>query len=104
MLLEEDIAALDADILDAVGEVVTYTPTAGGEAVQIDALFEAPGQPISKGDIMFESTGPQVRVNKTDVPLRAHGDLIARANGETFKVVEILEDEGGLVLFRLRVH
>lgn len=89
-----DWAELDEDLLEALGEDVTYTPS-GGSATTVRALFQDPTDPQLGQELQFEATGPRFTVTRTECPNLARGDTFTR-NSVGYTVERVPDDEGEL--------
>jgi len=97
----EPFDTVDAAVLDAFGESITYTPDGGGPT-NITGFFQNPDVTVDGGDgFRFEANGPQVAVKKTDVPTPGHGDTVT-IGGTVYTVRTPEDDEGNVVILQLQ--
>lgn len=94
-----DWDAMDAAVIAAIGETVTYLPN-GGASVDFVALFQAPDVEVDTQEINFESMGPSVTCLNTDVPTPSHLDTFT-IRGQLYTVKRIEQDESALLFLHL---
>lgn len=96
-----DIAAVDAAVLNVVGEALTYTPF-GGSATPVTGLFQEPDIRPESLTVEFTTSGPIAFVNRSDAPTPSKQDLLTRdATGQAYQVKDFELDEGAITVLDL---
>ena len=94
-----DFDTIDAAVIAAMGEDVSYTPDGGG-AVVVTGFFQSPDDEPDTQDIDFIATSPMVTLLNTDAPAPSKGDVFT-IRGVAYSVKDFEVDESALVVFHL---
>ncbi len=96
-----DTSNVDAAVISAFGETITYTPD-GGSPTSIEGFWQEPDVQPQTGELEFTTQGPMVTVLSADVPSPSNLDLVTRdGTGQNYQVKEFEIDEGTLVGLQL---
>ena len=97
------IAGVATTCVQTFGQVVTYTPSGGGDPFQIQGIFDKDRliTRIEAAGIPVHGTACTLDILLTDYPNPQEGDLV-EVSGSTWRVAEVELDQAGSAVLYLQ--
>lgn len=96
------VAAMDAVLVDNLGEPTSYTPAATGSPVSVRGIFDAAYVRVDVGQAGVSSAGPAVFYRLADLPVDPDDESQVGIAGVTYSVDDVQKDGQGGVRLILR--